>query len=448
MEFEGGLYVLLNGRVELSNLQVSQRSCVDSVSATARFRDLSASIYKDLGGAQVERVSIDGSANVSVVENFCEGTSSLRLQGSSLSFRTLNESFGYFDFDIRGEDLGGYWEDDIRVTLDVRALPGSVRVTTPQRLRTFWYDDFPQAGQVRLSADRGGYLLATINASSGPGAVSIIGDFNNDGAIDCQAEVSWEQIVGGSWSCGDGAVGEGAQFIPITTNTLRTYRVGDYLEYSVQASGVFTDSFGSDRFFFNGTYRETVSTSPVQLLETGAPPLLAINFVGEWVARWPDGGTERFSDTSQVYFYQDSLGSLYIVLDDEGFQYDYPTGSLEVQSPLGVGVSWANSYQIKNPSISATEFIAVEETCAVSSRDQTPTSIGTFETFRIQCTYAETPSDFSLYGCPFTEETTSWVHPSVGLIKQTSTQTELPGCSGGGTLRTEGTVLLTGTNIR
>lgn len=203
MEFEDGVYVLLNGRVEVSNLQGSEGSCVDSYSATVRFRDLSASIYEDLGGAEVERVAIGGSANVSVVDNFCEGTSSLRFQGSSLSFRTLNESFGYFDFDIRGEDLGTYWEDDIRVTLDVGSLPGSVRVSTPQRLRSFWYDDFPHAGQVRLTADRGRYLLATITASSGPGAVSIIGDFNNDGTIDCETEVSWEQIVSGSWSCGN-----------------------------------------------------------------------------------------------------------------------------------------------------------------------------------------------------------------------------------------------------
>jgi len=202
MEFEEGVYVLLNGRVEVSNLQGSEGSCGDSYSATVRFRDLYASIYEDLRGAEVERVAIGGSANVSVVENFCEGTSSLRFQGSSLRFRMLKESFGYFDFDIRGEDLGAYWEDDIRVTLDVGSLPGSVRVTTPQRIRSFWYDDFPHAGQVRLTADRGGYLLATINASSGPVAVSIIGDFNNGGTIDCQAKLSWEQIEGGSWSCG------------------------------------------------------------------------------------------------------------------------------------------------------------------------------------------------------------------------------------------------------
>ena len=208
MEFEEGMYVLLNGRVEVSNLQGSEGACVDSYSATVRFRDFSASIYEDLGGAELERVAIGGSANVSVVDNFCERTFSLRFQGSSLSFRTLNESFGYFDFDIRGEDLGAYWEDDIRVTLDVGSLPGSVRVTTPQRLRSFWYDDFPHAGQVRLTADRGGYLLARINASSGSGAVSIIGDFNNDGTIDCDAEVSWEQVVSGSWSC-DGSSGGG-----------------------------------------------------------------------------------------------------------------------------------------------------------------------------------------------------------------------------------------------
>lgn len=242
--------------------------------------------------------------------------------------------------------------------------------------------------------------------------------------------------------------GAGGQSIPITTNTLRTYRVGDYLEYSVESSGVITDSFGSDSFTFTGEYRETVSTSPVQLPEPGSPQLFASNFAGEGMQRWSDGETDRFIDTSQEYFYQNSLGSLYIVLDDEGFQYNYPTGSLELQSPLGLGVSWANSYKIKNPSISVTGFIAVEETCAISSRDQTPTPIGTFETLRIQCNYAETPSDFFLYGCPFTEESTSWVHPSVGLIKQTYTQKDLPGCFGGGAFETEGTILLKGTNIR
>jgi len=250
----------------------------------------------------------------------------------------------------------------------------------------------------------------------------------------------------GDGNAGNG--GAGGQSIPITTSTLRAYRVGDYLEYSVQSSGVITDSFGSDSFTFTGVYRETVSTSLVQLPEAGSPQLLASNFVGEGVQQWSDGETEGFNETSQEYFYQDSLGSLYIVLDDEGFQYNYPTGSLELQSPLGVGVSWANSYQIRNPSISTTAFIAVEETCAISGREQTPTPIGTFETFRIQCSYAETPSDFFLYGCPFTEESTSWVHPSVGLIKQTYTQTDLPGCFGGGAFQTEGTILLKGTNIR
>jgi hypothetical protein len=253
---------------------------------------------------------------------------------------------------------------------------------------------------------------------------------------------------GGGDGGGGGSGGAGGQSIPITTNTLRTYRVGDYLEYSVQGAGVLTDPFGSVSFTSTGEYRQTVSTSPVQLPETGAPSLLAINFVGETVQRWSNGETERFIDTSQEYFYQDSLGSLYIVLDDEGFQYNYPKGSLEVQSPLGVGVSWANSYQMRNPSISATAFIAVEETCSVSGRDQTPTPIGTFETFRVQCTYTETPSDLFLYGCPFTEESTSWVHPSVGLVKQTYMQTDFPGCFGGGAFRTEGTILLKGTNIR
>jgi len=202
MEYEAGVYMLLNGRVEVSNLKASERTCVDSYSATVRFRDLSASIYEDLGGVEVERVSLGGSANVSVVDNFCEWTSSLRIQGSRISVQTLNESFSYFDFDIREEDLGAYWEDDIRVTLDISSLPGSVRVTTPERLRSSWSDDFPHAGQIRLTADHGGYLLATINASSGPAAVSLVGDFNNDGTIDCLAELSWEQIVAGSWSCG------------------------------------------------------------------------------------------------------------------------------------------------------------------------------------------------------------------------------------------------------
>lgn len=451
MEFEGGVYVLLSGRVELSNVEVSERSCINSFSATARFRDLSASSFKNVGGPELNRVTVAGSANMSVVDKPCEGTSSTHFQGSSLSFRTRNESYGYFDFDIRIEDLGDYSEDNIRATLDISSLPGSVRVTTPQRLKSFWYDDLPHAGQLRLTADRGGYLLATINASSGPSAVSIIGDFNNDRVIDGQAEVSWEQVVGGSWSYGSGAGtgggDAGGQLIPISTNTLRTYQVGDYLEYSVQGSGVFTDSFASDRFFVNGTVRETISISPVQLPEPGAPALLASNLVGDGVLRWSDGVTEPFTDTSQTYFYQDSLGSLHVVLDDEGFQYNYPTGSLELQSPLGVGVSWANAYEIRDPSMSATAFIAVEEACAVQGRDQIPTPIGTFETFRIQCTYAATPSDFYLYGCPFTEESTSWVHPSVGLIKETSTQTDFPGCFGGGAFRTEATILLKDTNI-
>lgn len=201
MEFEDGVYVLFKGRVEISNLQISEESCIESYSAKIRFRDLSTSIYADLGGVELERVSIGGSADISVVDDFCERTSSTRFQGSSLRFRTLNESFGYFDFDIR-EEVGAFWEEDLRVTLDVGSLPGSVRVTTPRHLRNTGHDDFPHAGQVRLAANLGGYLLATIQASSGPGAVSIVGDFNNDGTVDCEAEVSWEEIVDGSWSCG------------------------------------------------------------------------------------------------------------------------------------------------------------------------------------------------------------------------------------------------------
>jgi hypothetical protein len=200
-EFEEGVYFRLNGRVELSNVQISGDSCVDRFSATIRFRDLSASIYETLGGPLLERVAINGSANVSEVDDFCAGVYSLRLNGPSLSLRTPSESIAYFNFDLRGKDTGSYWEDDIRVTLDVGSLPGSITVTTPQPLRSFWYETYPYEGQVRLTGAGGGYLLATVNASSGPAAVSIVGDLNNDGALDCVAEVSWEQIVDGSWSC-------------------------------------------------------------------------------------------------------------------------------------------------------------------------------------------------------------------------------------------------------
>jgi len=179
-----------------------RNSCVDRFSATIRFRDLSASIYENLGGSVLERVAINGSANVSEVDDFCGGVYSLRLDGRSLSFRTLSESIVYSNFDLRGKDTGSYWEDDIRVTLDVGSLPGSITVTTPQPLRSFWYETYPYEGQVRLTGAGGGYLLATVNASSGPAAVSIAGDFNNDGTLDCVAEVSWEQVVDGSWSCG------------------------------------------------------------------------------------------------------------------------------------------------------------------------------------------------------------------------------------------------------
>lgn len=201
-EFEEGVYFRLNGGVELSNVQISGEPCVDRFSATIRFRDLSASIYETLGGPVLERVAINGSANVSEVDDFCGGTYSLSLNGPSLSLRTLSESIEYFNFDLRGRDTGSYWEDDIRVTLDVGSLPGSITVTTPQSLRSFWYEAYPYEGQVRLTGAEGGYLLATVNASSGPAAVAIVGDLNNDGATDCVAEVSWEQIVEGSWSCG------------------------------------------------------------------------------------------------------------------------------------------------------------------------------------------------------------------------------------------------------
>jgi hypothetical protein len=200
--FEEGVYVRLNGRVELSNVQFSEGPCIDRFSASIRFRDVSASIYETLGGPLREKVAINGSANASAVDDFCGGVYSLRLDGRSLTLRTLSESIGYFNFDIRGTDAGSYWEDDIRVTLDVGSLPGSITVTTPQPLRGFWYETYPYEGQVRLAGAGGGYLLATVNASAGPAAVSIVGDFNNDGALDCVAEVSWQQIVDGSWSCG------------------------------------------------------------------------------------------------------------------------------------------------------------------------------------------------------------------------------------------------------
>lgn len=200
-EFEDGVYLRLNGRLEFSNVQFSEGSCVDRFSATIRFRDLSASVYENLGGPLLERVAVNGSANASEVDDFCAGAYSLRLEGRSLSLRTLNESIGYLNFDIRGRDAGSYWEDDIRVTLDVGSLPGSITVTTPQPLRSFWHETYPYEGQVRITGAGGGYLLATVIASSGPAAVSIVGDFNNDGAIDCEAAVSWEQIVDGSWSC-------------------------------------------------------------------------------------------------------------------------------------------------------------------------------------------------------------------------------------------------------
>jgi hypothetical protein len=160
-EFEEGVYVRLNGRVELSNVQFSEGPCIDRFSATIRFRDVSASIYETLGGPLLERVAINGSANASEVDDFCEGVYSLRLDGRSLSIRTLKESIGYFNFDIRGTDAGSYWEDDIRVTLDVGSLPGSITVTTPQPLRGFWYETYPYQGQVRLTGAGGGYLLAT-----------------------------------------------------------------------------------------------------------------------------------------------------------------------------------------------------------------------------------------------------------------------------------------------
>ena len=201
-EFEDGVYLRLNGRLELSNVQFSEGSCVDRFSATTRFRDVSASIYENLDGPLLERVAINGSANFSEVDDFCGGVYSLRLDGQSLSLRTLNESIGYFSFDLRGKDTGSYWEDDIRVRLDVGSLPGSITVTTPQPLRSFWYETYPYEGQIRLTGAGSGYLLATVNASSGPAAVSIVGDFNNDGTLDCVAEVSWEQVVDGSWSCG------------------------------------------------------------------------------------------------------------------------------------------------------------------------------------------------------------------------------------------------------
>jgi hypothetical protein len=200
-EYDGTVYGRLNGRVEINDLQITEGACVDTLSVSARFLGLSAAIYTDLAAAPIETATIDGAVNVNESANSCTGLYELRLSGPRLQLTTTNESAIYQDFDIHGVEIGDTTDLSLRVTLDVLSLPGSIIVTTPVPVRTFWYETYPHQGQVRLVGADGGFLLLTINASSGPNAVSIVGDFDNDGQIDCSVAVSWQQIASGSWSC-------------------------------------------------------------------------------------------------------------------------------------------------------------------------------------------------------------------------------------------------------
>ena len=243
--------------------------------------------------------------------------------------------------------------------------------------------------------------------------------------------------------------GSAGSYYRIQTNSLRQYQIGDYAEYALTGSGTIRGAFGSDRFTFSGILSESIGPSAVQLPGLGSPRLLASTFMFSGVRVWASGQSEVQEGFGQEYFYQNGTGSIFLVLDDDGNQYNYPQGALEVQSPIGVGASWLNDYRIVNPSISNSAYIQVREACAVTRRENVITPIGTFETYRVDCDWVEIPSDPWLYGCPTQGTETAWIYPAIGTIAGQHTQSDLPGsgCPETETFNTEGKTMIKTTNV-
>lgn len=200
--YEGG-YVRLNGRVDVSNTTENLGENFEYFSATIRFQQLTAEFLESLETPPVETVSIDGRVNVQAEFYWEDEPDGFRMYGDYLKFVVNDFSVVYSAFDIRVDDYwdSGYLEYDYAATLDISTLAGSIHVTTLEPVNQDWADAYPKSGKLRLDASNNGYLLFTINNSSGDSAVSIEADFNGDGIADCQEDISWEQVESADWVC-------------------------------------------------------------------------------------------------------------------------------------------------------------------------------------------------------------------------------------------------------
>jgi hypothetical protein len=204
-EFEEGQWVRLNGQLDMTNIVYTWDECVDDFRAAFQFRNLTVQTYTDLTLPPVESVSIDGRADIEEVLDSCTGTDWFRMSGNYLGLVVDGTSVAYFAFDLRTEELWAaeHSEYDYTATLDISTLPGSIDVTTLKLITRFWEEEYPNGGVLRLDAANSGYLLFTINDAvyDDPIAVSIEADFNGDGILDCDVDVSWEALEAASWDC-------------------------------------------------------------------------------------------------------------------------------------------------------------------------------------------------------------------------------------------------------
>ena len=225
----------------------------------------------------------------------------------------------------------------------------------------------------------------------------------------------------------DGTAGPPTQaYYPITTNNFRTWTIGETWEYSVEGSVTINDPSNSYSYTVTGIERYLVGPSPVQLPGSGAPRLLALSLAYSGIAERPNG--ERWVEEfdGEDYFYQDASGSIFTVLDEDGWQYDYPQGALDIRSPLGAGLSWVSEYRVVVPSTNASEYIQERETCSVMSRENVTTPVGAFETFRVECDWTSIPSDVWELGCPQEGTRTFFINPGWGVVMEKFTQTDFP----------------------
>jgi hypothetical protein len=204
VESSDGAYLRLDGRIDVSNAKFTEvNSCVDQFSARFDFKNLTMEVYENLFEAPVFTATVNGRANTEELLDYCDEPDWYRVSGNYLKFVIDGDSIGYYDFDIRTHAywVSDYSEDDYTLTLDISTLEGSIHVTTLELISYNWAEDYPNRGQIRLDVANNGYLLFTINDSSGDSAVSIEADFNGDGIVDCQEDISWEQVGSADWVC-------------------------------------------------------------------------------------------------------------------------------------------------------------------------------------------------------------------------------------------------------